>query len=116
MRSTDALTMGFTKCTKNPTTRPMMQNANTSMINTSLAKTDRWTRGVASVIAAPDEPIAVATDGLDEGRVPRVVAELLPQARDEDVDRTVERFPVEAARGFHDPVAGEGRSRVADKQ
>src|SRR5262245_14323611 len=96
----------------------MRQRAITSMIRRSLAKTERCTagRGQASLIAAADEPIAEATHGLDEGGATRVVAQLLPQPRDEHVDRAVVRLPVEAARRLHDALAGEDAPAVAEEQ
>src|SRR5262249_56633915 len=89
-----------------------------SMMSTSLAKTERCTAGrnTSSVIAAPDELIAHATDGLDEGGMPRVVAELLAQAADQHVHRAVESLPVEAAGGLHDPLPAEHAAAAADEQ
>src|SRR3989442_521137 len=118
MRLTDRATIGFTKCRKNPSTMPTRQSAITSMISRSLPKTERWRGGFVGglVIVAADEPVAEAAHGLDEGRLAGVVTELLAQARDEDVDRPVEGFPVEAARGLHDPVPGQGRPAAADAE
>src|SRR5258705_3396265 len=84
-----------------------MQPAIASMIVISRTNTDRWgaigCRG--SVIAAPDEEVAGATHGADPDRLARIVAQLLADAADQDVDRAVERLPVHAPGLVHDPVA-----------
>src|SRR5262245_66287611 len=118
MRSTEAPTSGFTKRVKDPSNRPMRQRAIASMIRTSLAKTERCTagRGQASLIAAADEPVAEAAHGLYESGAAGVVAELLPQPRDEHVDRAVVGLPVEAARGLQDAVAGEDAPAVPHEE
>src|SRR5262245_46328255 len=118
MRLTEAPTIGFTKCRKNATTSPVRLRAMTSMTTRSFPKTDRCSAGRAgvSLIGAADEPVAAPAHGLDEGGMPRVVAELLAQPGDEDVDRAVEGLPVQAARGFQDPVAPEHAPAMAHEQ
>src|SRR5262245_17748439 len=84
-----------------------------TMMVTSLTNTDRrmrvtgyGTKAISGIVVlSADEAVAGAAHGPDQRRPPRIVAQLLTQAADRDVDRSVVRLPVEAARLVHQAIA-----------
>src|SRR6187455_2870869 len=101
---------------------PVSSSRSTSLTKTECASDVRvagaaWgARSSGFAIVASDEAVAGAAHGADEGGLLGIVAELLTQPRDQHVDRAVVGFPVETARRFENPVAGEDASAVLDQQ
>src|SRR5512147_3136345 len=104
MRSIEAPTVGLTISQKKPATRMNRHDAIPSITSTSFTNTERyagvgaWSRAGVSVTIAADETVAEAAHRLDVLRSPRIVPELLPQPRNEHVDRAVVALPVETTR------------------
>src|SRR5262249_57509285 len=84
-----------------------------SMTPTSLPKIDVDGR---SIMPASGEAVANSTDGSNEGRMFRVVPELLANAADEHVDGTVVRLCFHPPHGLHDPISGQHTPAVSDEQ
>src|SRR6476659_7250245 len=82
-----------------------------TMMASCRTKIDRYQatgRDVSLIVAAPsDEPVAGAPHRPDVPGAPGVVAQLLPQPADQDVDRPVVGLPVDAAGLVQDALAGQ---------
>src|SRR5689334_18064295 len=88
-----------------------------SMISASLTNTEADSHRRRSLTdTASDEAVAGAAHGADERRPFRIVAELLTQAADQYVDRSVVRLPVDAAGLVHDPLAGHDAAAIPHQQ
>src|SRR5260221_10195933 len=103
---------------KKNATMSMRLAARPSMMTTTLAKMDTRMPGTRkrSLTVAADEAVARSAHGLDEDRPPSVVAELLPQAADENVDRPVVGVPVDASGLVQDALASEDPTAVAHEE
>src|SRR5262249_18806298 len=109
----DVPTVGLTMNQKNPPTSSSRLAAIVGMTATSLAKIDVDGR---SLMPASGEAVADSADGSNEGRMFRVVPELLPNAADEHVDGTVVRLRVHPPHGLHDPIPGQHTPAVSHEQ
>src|SRR5262245_37166778 len=98
---------------KNPPTSSSRLAAIVSMTATSLPKIDVDGR---SIMPASGEAIANPADGSNEGRMFRVVAELLPNAAHEHVDGPVVRLCFHPAHGLDDAISGQDTPAVSYKQ
>src|SRR5262245_11082047 len=99
-----------------------------SIAETSFANTDRPPRAVGSGAALlcfsgsvigfspADEAVPDTSHRTNERRLPRVVAELLPQAADQHIHRAIERLPVDAMRPLDDALAAEDTIAVAHEK
>src|SRR5215210_1014933 len=124
MRRFDVVKLGRTKSPKTLETTSSRLTAVAAMITRSLTKMERcspaWKASLdiaASVSAsAANEAVARPPHGQDEGGPPGVVAELLAQAADQDVDRAVVRLPIDAARLVEDAVAAQHTAPVPHQE
>src|SRR5215813_7698938 len=107
--SAERFIAGSIRNMKNQVTRASRATAMVIMMASNFAKIDLR-------IAAADEPVTGTANGADEARALRVVAKLLAETADQDVDGAVVRVPVDAARLVHDAVAREYAPAVAQQQ
>src|SRR5215831_1034529 len=101
-----------TRKPKNSVTSKTRHIAIASIAVTSLAKTDPRSHSGTRV---SHEAVTDAAHGANERRLLGIVAELLTQAADQHVDRSIERFPVDAVCALDDPLATQDAPAIADE-
>jgi hypothetical protein len=71
---------------------------------------------VGLIIAASDESVPRASDGLDERWRFRIITELLPQSAHEDIDRAIVGFEIDPVRCVENAIATEDAPTIPHQQ
>src|SRR5215510_12352723 len=87
-----------------------------AMMATSLAKTEWRNRGAWSATRTADKAVAYAPYSADEHRPLVIVAQLLAQPADQDIDRAVEGLPIDSVGPRDDAVATQDLPPVAHQE